>query len=403
MQGKAKGVDSESIEKLVTCDNCSSKYSKSYRACPHCGSDRVRPDFIVKKEKLDGTWRFNIALLKSYKNPLDLIIGLSRLGPKGDGTWGFHSISIKTPEEMFNLLEWMEVFAVDAGWRDVEEHIEEIKKKEDQGFKVDKELEELIQQHPRIVPEILKKLDFDSMDEDNIEYVNDLIKILQNTIFGAESRVKTSFIDLIQRLSLQDKKGFDELSNLLQSWDLLQITAVSHILLNRLNDLEIMEKLITEEKTYELQGDKSIHRFLEKSLWMIEETYWLAQSNESIRKFIGDELAKKDKVTRKRPDFVCCEFGNEIIIVEIKRPSQIIGKKELDQIEQYEYIMSKYKSQKYKIATILIGNKFSDEAKYLSRKRKLRIMAYNELLQKNKKKYQEYLKTLETRKTKIKN
>ena len=387
----------------VICDRCGNEYVFALLGkCPFCKSSRIRPKFVKEKEKVLDNWRFYVSLVESKNDPTKFNIDIARLKPISDEEWGYHSIRLRSPEELLAVNTLTNKFAKKAGWKNLEEHIIDITEKTKEGVQIDSELAKLIQQHPRIVPEILKKIDWESIDEGSLEYLNNLIKILQSTIFGAEDRVKTSFLTLMSKLTNENRKGFDELSDLLESWNLLQITAVSHILLNRLNTLDMMGKLIFDDKAYELKGDKSIHRILENNMWMIDETYWLAQSNETIRKFIGDEVVKKTKDANKRPDFVCSQFNDTIIIVEIKRPSKTVDKKDLDQIESYDYIINKYKGKRFKLKLIIVGNKFSNEAKYLLNRRKnINRMSYSDLIEESKKKYQQYLKEIEEKKSRL--
>jgi hypothetical protein len=122
------------------------------------------------------------------------------------------------------------------------------------------------------------------------------------------------------------------------------------------------------------------------------------QGNKSLMTFIGGEILKKDKSeAKKRPDFVCCTYDRKLIIVEIKKPSLVIGKHEVDQIENYTIIAEDYKSKDFsKIEAYLVGNRFSNDAIRLLKKRsEIHALTYNELIEKTKYVYEEYLKKLE--------
>src|SRR2546421_8610525 len=90
--------------------------------------------------------------------------------------------------------------------------------------------------------------------------------------------------------------------------NLLQMTALLSVLKARLNTIATFEDLIADEGTYELKGDKSIHRTLEKSMWLLNDEYWIAQANKSLRTLLGKDLLKADrKYAARRPDFACVD------------------------------------------------------------------------------------------------
>jgi hypothetical protein len=133
-------------------------------------------------------------------------------------------------------------------------------------------------------------------------------------------------------------------------------------------------------------------------MWLIDDKYWIVQSNKSLREFIGAELEKKDrKYQHRRPDFACATFGNRLIIIEIKRPSIQLTKKELDQLEDYLVLIKKYKGQVYSpIDTYLVGNTISDEARERAALRRgVELLTYQDLLETCRHRYQEYLKIVE--------
>ncbi len=196
----------------------------------------------------------------------------------------------------------------------------------------------------------------------------------------------------------QPAKAMLELSEFMNQWNLIQVTSLLGILRTRLQTIETFEEMIHNDKTYELAGDKSIHRVLEKSMWLIDDDYWIVASNKSLRKFIGDELAEKHSIyAKKRPDFACASFGNKLILIEIKRPSVELTKTELDQIEDYLMVIRKYKAHVYSpIEAYLVGNTISEEARERAELRKgLELMTYQDLLEKCRARYTEYLRIVE--------
>lgn len=261
---------------------------------------------------------------------------------------------------------------------------------------VPEDIIDFIRSHPKAAKRLIDLVDLDKLEDDDFKYITEIFQILNDKFLSASKKLKYSFQEFLGKVSKEPYKNIEELSELMNSWSLLQITSLTQIVRKRLNDIDMFEKMIHDEKTYELSSDNSIHRILEKSMWIVDDEYWIAQSNKSLRTFIGDEISGKD--AKKRPDFVCVTHGNKLIILEIKRPSLVLGKDELDQAERYLVLIKKRKSKQYSsIKTILVGNEISEEAKDIvdSSRPNIEIMTYQDLLENCRQRYQEYLDIVE--------
>lgn len=270
-------------------------------------------------------------------------------------------------------------------------------KQSDESLKsyIPEEIIEFIHNHPQTASKLIQLVDVENLDEEDVQYITELLQILNDTILKAGRRLKVSFQELVGRLTKEDDKSMNELCDLMDSWSLMQITSLLQIVKKRLNDIDIFEKMIHDENTYEINTDKSIHRILERSMWIVDDSYWIVQSNKSLRTFIGNEIEKQH--SKKRPDFVCVNQGNRLIILEIKRPLIELSKEEIDQAELYQRIIKKYKGQNYtSIRVILVGNTISDEAREVVDLRKnIEIRTYQDFLESCRKRYEEYLKVIE--------
>ena len=259
---------------------------------------------------------------------------------------------------------------------------------------IPEEVIELIHNNPKATTKLISSLDMDKLGRDDLNYLRQVIEVLNDSVLKANNRLKASFQDLLQKITKEDIEGMDKLSDLMNTWSLVQITSLTKLIKERLDTIEVFENLIHDDKTYELKSNNSIHRILEKNMWLIDENYWLVQSNKSIRSFVGDELERNDKkYTYKRLDFFCVQLDKKLIIVEIKRPSIELGKDELDQIELYLRMIKKYKGKQYNsIDAYLIGNKISDETReILEFRRGIKVKTYQDMLETNRYKYQDFL------------
>jgi hypothetical protein len=207
-----------------------------------------------------------------------------------------------------------------------------------------------------------------------------------------------SLKSLFEKLKGEDKISLATFSELLKDWNLKQIIDVTKEVKRRLAELDLFIQKIEDEKTFEIKGDDSIHRILERSMWLIDEKYWIIQSNKQLRTFIGNELAKEDKKHEKtRPDFACGTYDNTIIIIEIKRPSHTLNPDDLEQLVKYLMLSKKYLGgKKYFFKAMLIGNsKSQDLDSKMEWTKGIDLLTYNELVQDCKKRYNEFLKHIQ--------
>lgn len=249
----------------------------------------------------------------------------------------------------------------------------------------------LPQKQKKEVPEKILQL----IQEEDPNFVFQIL----SAVCGTSERFKLELKTLLQKIP-KDKnstKGLEELGEFMDKWNLHQITSLLSIVKSRLQTIETFEQMIHDDSTYEIRGDKSIHRVLEKSMWLVDDKYWIVSSNRSLREFIGKELEKQDEgYAKKRPDFVCVNYEGKIIILEIKRPSIELKKEEMDQAELYLRMIKKYKSDRKSVEVILVGNKISEEAMDLSEIRTaIKIQTYQDFLEKCRARYEQYLTIVE--------
>ena len=189
------------------------------------------------------------------------------------------------------------------------------------------------------------------------------------------------------------------LDDVLSGWSLSQATSVLRETRRRLAMIELLRESLDNEKTFEIRGDNSIHSILEQDLWLLDESYWMIQSNRTLKAFIGRKLSETDakRYGKKRPDFVCGTLGTELILVELKRPKHELTKDDLNQLEEYLAISEKYSAKFRSYKAYLMGSSVSEEVKtYLRYRRGFTVLNYWEVLDATEKRYKEFLKYRET-------
>ncbi|MET8025734.1 ATP-binding protein [Streptomyces avermitilis] len=148
-----------------------------------------------------------------------------------------------------------------------------------------------------------------------------------------------------------------ELGELLNRTTLSSIIATSKKIGDRLSFLSGLDTILFDsEPRRQTLERRQLHRILANETWVFGEEYALTGDDESLTKvlskylhFLGDDVELADPTqpvlrhdgTNPIPDLVftrTCEIAQdrvENIVVELKRPSEVIGADELTQIEKY--------------------------------------------------------------------
>lgn len=380
-------------KKFKVCSKCNfANNPEKIEACKECGSDKFEPEWIKAKQSL--TRNASVQITKSnpaYGKSEDRLT-LYKWWPGGRAT--FH---ITKPGHWEQIKEIIDTKFLDIlGW----ETSSKIKESLMVGEKKDKQnaANSTIDQHPQILKEILNNVDINSLSKKDFQSFSDALIEISEIVHGANAGFREAFLSVIKKLPKQKQRALEDLDNLLKNWELNIITNVSNQVKSRLDTIDLFEERIQDPKTLEINGDNSIHRILEKSMWLIDEKYWLLISNKTIRTYIGNELSKTDKKKygKKRPDFVCGNIGDQLILLELKRPSHELTVDDLNQLETYVTLAEKYKSfTSYR--AYLVGSKISDDLKNRMKHRSssFKVLFYSDIIDNVRQRYKEYLDSVE--------
>lgn len=381
------------------CQKCGEEYDSLKAACPKCGSSRTAPDFI---KALRPITRFtSVSLQHGFEDPDENTIAISRWYPRAQPqrTYTSNRITLSSPEQWEAIRTAIDSdLALLAGWT-TRAHVAKRVAEADSVEAALEEYRSALQQYPKELLELLSVFDPEQLAETDLALLPRAMELLSGKLSTAEEAHKESFFSLLDSIDVTDQQGIESLRALMCDWRLIEIARISDLILHRLSTIDRLEMLIHNEKVYEIAGDDSIHRFLERNLWVIDESYLLLRSNKSLRAFIGDEMLKASRRdSLKRPDFVCSEHGRRLIIIEIKAPSHQLTKDDLNQIEDYTEIIREYRDSSYTgIDGYLIGRKVPSKVRSRARGRSYvkGVLSYDELVKRARDRYQQYYDELE--------
>jgi len=324
--------------------------------------------------------------------------------PKGD--IAVQSVRIKNPEELSDLKVVLDLLSSSLDWQDLPPMLakfeEQLKKEAEspapQTKTVDEEALRLVQQYPKAMTRILRaysEVFNKKLEPEDFPDISEIIQVALQLIVGREKDMVQTQIALLERLEKEESpEGIRRLIKLMQEHPLFQLTSVTTIITARLNQLGFFEKEIQNEKAYEIRGDNSIHNQLKKALWIIDDNYWLLQSNEPLSNFLNDEFANSTEDEEKRPDFICATSEDRLVIVELKRPSHKIVRADINQLQDYLITAKQFKKYKEKKG-YLIGKQISDrDQSFIDEMKDMEFKSYSTVVEDCNRRYKQYLDAL---------
>lgn len=371
------------------CNKCGHENPAEAAQCEGCESQKFAPSWVLAKRPINRQVAVEITETSPSFGDIEKRITLSKWWPGGSST--FHIPNGAQWLAIANIIE--NDLAPSLGWDQHKELISSIRQKLQQANETSEDVKALVSEHPEVLKKVVGAINLDKLTDEGVENLVSIIEELTKLLSGLDSGFKEAFLSVVKELPRQRKRALEDLEELLASWSLHQVTTVSQQVRQRLDTIDLFKERIMDPRTYELRGDKSIHRILEKAMWLVDERYWLMHSNSPLRTFIGDEMIKKDKrFEKKRPDFVCGTVGARLIIIEIKRPAHTLTIDDLNQLETYLTIAEQY-STFSGFEGYLIGNKKDDDLvrRLRHRSKSFKVWTYSDLLAATEERYRGYL------------
>jgi hypothetical protein len=244
-----------------------------------------------------------------------------------------------------------------------------------------KDLENVVKEIYCVEPKIFLKL--------NKPQSKTLVGFL-NLLLDSEER--ENILDILESVTKLNEEERDELAKTLKNTELKHIVSLVRFLENRFKTINYLKTLVFELERFTNEREH-IQKAIESNYWLFGEQYHLVSADDNFEILLNNylhfveskdkkpnisSLNKKNKL--KRPDiFICQKYFypdpltendviEENIIVELKRPSVVIGINQFRQIENYmRFIVEEeqFNSQHRKWKFLLVGKKVDDYIKGL--------------------------------------
>mgnify|MGYP006892396121 FL=1 len=216
----------------------------------------------------------------------------------------------------------------------------------------------------------------------NIEQGKTCVGFLNLLLDTDERENILNILDDIVKLSNEERI---QLAQTLKKTSLNKILRTIKMIENRCAVVEILKTIVYDLTKFTTERDH-IQQIIEDNYWLFGEQFNLVSADKPFEQALSEylyildgenKLAQtiKSKERKRRPDiFICRKRGvddtydfssimDENIIIELKRPSVIIGKEQFRQIEDYLDLIkreAKFNSQLRKWKFIVVSNKVDD-------------------------------------------
>jgi len=346
------------------------------------------------------------------------------------GAWGQHGMQYLTGEVKADFLdESVDLIATDRGairWEDpraaplrdwgrkkVRELLEtwadkrrEARAKSPKIVQYLKQAERLPEREQRIFKRVVDRIcAIPQLDKDREgkDIADELVEFVYNAL---TNRI---FLDTIRRLNAASTDDLAHLSEVLSEWDIIEAVNTAHLVKGRVEIIRKFAQMIKDK----VPEKPDMQDYLRDHPWLIDPKWTMLYHEKSLDKVLVEEFKIEriySKDGQQRLDFFC--LGDERYVahvVEIKRPGDQVGKRELDKLNSYVYflknrLIEKRLDQEIKrtsVTGLLICEDVRDQdrlyAQDMQKMGALRVWRFEDLLEATLAMHRDYLRTVKGR------
>ena len=234
----------------------------------------------------------------------------------------------------------------------------------------EEQLDELIANVYYFVPKVFTSL--------NKVQQKTLIRLFELILDSGETNNLFKILEDVTELTPEERR---DMAELLEKVELKNVVSMLQLVTDRLQAIKDFKELIKKERN--ANEVDHIQKFIEKHYWFFGEEYHLATAEEpnfeeALRTFLNyasdiyydkNSVVIEDDDKYKQMDIFAiqslpCGEIKKCVVVELKRPSVVLSRKELNQLKDYFDVIKK--DDRFNAANVdwefyLVGNKYNDE------------------------------------------
>ncbi|MFZ1937341.1 MAG: hypothetical protein WAU84_26680, partial [Thermoguttaceae bacterium] len=153
--------------------------------------------------------------------------------------------------------------------------------------------------------------------------------------FAYNALTNRSFLDAIRQLNAASTDDLARFSEVLTEWDIIEAVNTAHLVKGRVEIIHKFSEMIQDR----VREKPDMQDYLQNHPWLIDPKWTMLVHEQSLDSLLCKEFsikAAKDDEGRKRLDFFCLGDRYQTAhVVEAKRPGDLVGRKEFNQIRDY--------------------------------------------------------------------
>ena len=194
-------------------------------------------------------------------------------------------------------------------------------------------------------------------------YVFGLLEAIERSDYGA----------VLDHLAAAKRRDVTAIAEGLEEFGLADLANIAEQARARLSVLDHLEAIALDPETLEA----SMHKAIERNLWIFGPEYSLFTSNKTLRRQVEDLLEKKyvGQNAAKRPDLLLNEdLHGMCLLIEFKRPSHAVNHDDYVQATTYRHELVKAINKKIRV--LLVGGRRSDDFPMQNREPEVDIVTF---------------------------
>ena len=166
-------------------------------------------------------------------------------------------------------------------------------------------------------------------DKEGKDIADELVEFAYNAL------TNRSFLDAIRRLNAASTDDLAQFSEVLSEWDIIEAVNTAHLVKGRVEIIRKFKQMIDAKAPEK----PDMQDYLRNHPWLIDPKWTTLVHEQALDTLIVDKFKLSKSGTQdgsRRLDFLCLgDRYKTVHVVETKRPGDLVGRKEFDQLRDY--------------------------------------------------------------------
>ena len=192
-------------------------------------------------------------------------------------------------------------------------------------------------------------------DEEGKEIADQLVEFAYNAL------TNRGFVEIIKSLNAASETDIDRFVDILSEWSIIEAVSMAHIIRGHLEIIRKFGQMIREK----VPEKPDMQDYIKANPWLVDPKWTLLMHERALDTLIAEEFGlarSKESEGQTRFDFFCLgEMQNTVYVVEAKRPGDLVGRKEFDQLRDYVLFLKRRLDSRPIIEGLLIADRIRPE------------------------------------------